>query len=77
MRLAVEERVFILESYLKTMSYVHKYLGVVCHGINKLVILKYGPYGPILSWTLCRMKTSYETFHRVYPICLGLRKIAC
>jgi hypothetical protein len=23
MRLAVEERVFILESYLKTMSYIH------------------------------------------------------
>ena len=31
MRLTVEERVFILENYLKMMSYVHKFLGVVCH----------------------------------------------
>ena len=51
MRLTVEELVFILESYLKTMSYVHKFLGVVCHWVNKLPILKYGPYGPLLSWT--------------------------
>ena len=51
MRLTVEERVFILESYLKTMSYAHKFLRVVCHWVNKLLILKYGPYGPLLSWT--------------------------
>ena len=43
MRLTVEERVFILESYLKTMSYVHKFLRVVCHWVKKLLILKYGP----------------------------------
>ena len=51
MRLTVEERGFILESYLKTMSYVQKFLGVVCHWVNKLLILKYGPYGLLLSWT--------------------------
>ena len=49
MRLTVEARVFIFEIYLKTMSYVHKFLGVVCHSVNKLLILKYGPYGPLLS----------------------------
>ena len=33
------------------MSYVHKFLGVVCHWVSKLLILKYGPYSPLLSWT--------------------------
>ena len=61
MRLTVEERVFILESYLKTMSYVHKFLGVVCHWLNKLLILKYGTYGPLLSWTPCIYGTNHST----------------
>ena len=61
MRLTVEERVFILESYLKTMSYVHKFLEVVCHLVNKLLILK---YGPLLSWTPGIMR--YGEFNDLY-----------
>ena len=63
MRLTVEERVFILESYLKTMSYVQcrqsffekfRRQAPVKSAIAKITlhyILKYVPYDPLLSWT--------------------------
>ena len=49
MRLTVEEHVFILESYLKTMSYVHSRQRFLKNLEGNRLILKYGPYGPFLS----------------------------
>jgi hypothetical protein len=41
MPLTVEERVFILESYLKTMSYVHS--------VDKNFVEKFGRQAPVKS----------------------------
>ena len=43
MRLTVGERVFMLESYLKTMSYVHCRQSFLKNLEGKRLILKYGP----------------------------------
>ena len=51
MRLTVEERVFILESYLKTMSYVHCRQRFFEKYIRQAPYIKIRSIGPLLSWT--------------------------
>ena len=56
MRLTVEERVFILESYLKTMSYVHRR--------QRFFFFKFGRQAPVKS-AIVKMIKNEGTLRKV------------